>query len=70
VTGPLVLEHAWSILDAKVIDQIDLGPHTIFITDTVNAEVLEEGRPLAYRYYQEFLRGKAPATVPTDHPVK
>lgn len=71
ITGcPLVLEHALSVLEAKVIDQIDLGTHTIFIGDTVNAEVLKEGRPLTYRYYQEFLKGKAPATAPTYNPVK
>ena len=71
VTGcPLVLEHALSVLEAKVIDQIDLGTHTIFIGDTVNAEVLNEGRPLTYRYYQEFLKGKAPATAPTYNPSK
>ena len=67
---PLVLEHALSVLEAKVIDQIDLGSHTIFIGDTVNAEVLKEGRPLTYRYYQEFLKGKAPATAPSYIPVK
>jgi flavin reductase (DIM6/NTAB) family NADH-FMN oxidoreductase RutF len=71
VTGcPLVLEHALSVLEAKVIDQIDLGTHTIFIGDTVNAEVLKEGRPLTYRYYQESLKGKAPATAPTYNPAK
>jgi flavin reductase (DIM6/NTAB) family NADH-FMN oxidoreductase RutF len=57
-------------LEAKVINQIDLGTHTIFIGDTVNAEVLKEGRPLTYRYYQEFLKGKAPATAPTYNPAK
>lgn len=71
VTGcPLVLDHALSVLEAKVIDQIDLGTHTIFIGDTVNAEVLKEGRPLTYRYYHEFLKGKAPATAPTYNPLK
>jgi len=67
---PLVVEHALSVLEARVIDQIDLGTHTIFIGDTVDAEVLKEGRPLTYRYYQEFLKGKAPATAPTYDPVK
>ena len=71
VTGcPLVLEHTLSVLEAKVIDEIDLGTHTIFIADTMNAEVLKEGRPLTYRYYQEFLKGKAPATAPTYNPVR
>jgi ferric-chelate reductase [NAD(P)H] len=67
---PLVVEHALSVLEARVIDQVDLGTHTIFIGDTVDAEVLKEGRPLTYRYYQEFLKGKAPATAPTYNPVK
>ncbi len=71
ITGcPLVLEHALSVLEAKVFHQIDLGTHTIFIGDTVNAEVLKDGRPLTYRYYQEVLKGKAPATAPTYIPVK
>ena len=50
----LVLDHSLSVLEEKVIDHIDLGPHTIFIGDTVNAEVLKEERPLTYRYYQEY----------------
>jgi len=71
VTGcPLVTEHALSVLEAEVIEKIDLGTHTIFIGDAGNAEVLKEGRPLTYRHYQEFLKGKAPATAPTYNPVK
>ena len=70
VTGcPLVLEHALSVLEAKVINHIDLGTHTIFIGDTVHAEVVKTGQPLTYRYYQEFLKGKAPKTAPTYNPV-
>jgi ferric-chelate reductase [NAD(P)H] len=70
ITGcPLVLDHALSVLEAKVINQIDLGTHTIFIGVAVNAEVLKEGPPLTYRYYQEFLKGKAPETAPTYNPV-
>ena len=67
---PLVLEHALSVLEAQVIDQVDLGTHTIFIGNTVNAEVLKEGQPLTYRYYQNFLKGKAPATAPSFNPDK
>jgi flavin reductase (DIM6/NTAB) family NADH-FMN oxidoreductase RutF len=67
---PLVLEQGWSVLEARVIDQIDLGTRIIFIGDTVTAEVLKEGSPLTYRYYQEFLKGKAPVISPTYNPVK
>jgi ferric-chelate reductase [NAD(P)H] len=66
VTGcPLVLEHALSVLEAKVIDQIDLGTHTIFVGDVVNSEVIKDGRPLTYQYYHENLKGKSPPNAPT-----
>ena len=71
VTGcPLVIEHALSVLEAKVFDQIDLGTHTIFIGDAVNSEVLKAGRPLTYHYYHEKLKGKSPPTAPTYTPAK
>lgn len=70
VTGcPLVTEHALSLLEAGVIQTIDLGSHTIFIGNTLFAEVLKEGRPLTYRYYHEVLKGKSPPAAPTFTPV-
>ena len=71
VTGcPMVTEHALSTLEAEVVDQIDLGTHTIFIGDTVSSEVLKSGRPLTYRYYHEELKGKSPPAAPTYTPPK
>lgn len=71
VTGcPLVLDHALSILEARVIEALDLGTHTIFVADTESAEVVKEGRPLTYRYYYEVLKGKVPAGAPSYNPVK
>ena len=70
ITGaPLVIEHALSVLEAKVIDQIDLGSHTIFIAEVVSSEVLKEGRPLTYQYYHENLKGKSPPNAPTFNKV-
>ena len=66
---PLVTEHALSVLEAKVIDEIDLGSHTVFIGDIVNAEVLKEGPPLTYRYYHEHLKGKTSKNAPTFDPA-
>jgi len=71
VTGcPLVTEHALSVLEAKVIHQIDLGSHTIFVADTIRSEPLKEGNPLTYKFYQENLKGKSPSTAPTFNPGK
>jgi flavin reductase (DIM6/NTAB) family NADH-FMN oxidoreductase RutF len=71
VTGcPLVTEHALSVLEAKVIDEIDLGTHTVFIGNVLSAEVLREGRPLTYQYYHEHLKGKTSKHAPTYNPTE
>jgi ferric-chelate reductase [NAD(P)H] len=69
ITGcPLIVEHALSVLEAEVIDQIDLGTHTIFIGTVVNSEVLKKGTPLTYQYYHQELKGKSPPNAPTFEP--
>jgi ferric-chelate reductase [NAD(P)H] len=62
---PLVVEHTLSVLEAEVVDEIDLGSHTIFIGDAVNSEVIKSGRPLTYQFYHEVLRGNSPKNAPT-----
>jgi ferric-chelate reductase [NAD(P)H] len=66
VTGcPLITEHALSVIEAEVIDQIDLGTHTVFIGNVVSSEVLNEGTPLTYQYYHKVLKGKSSPNAPT-----
>ena len=66
ITGsPLITEHALSVLEVEVFDQVDLGTHTVFIGDVVNSEVIKSGRPLTYQYYHEELKGKSPPAAPT-----
>ena len=66
VTGsPIVLENTLSALEARVIEQIDLGTHTVFIGDVVASEILRGGSPLTYRYYHEHLKGKTPSKAPS-----
>ena len=67
---PLVTEYTLSVLESKVIEQIDLGTHTVFIGDVVSSEVLKEGVPLTYRYYRENLKGKPSQYSPTYTPTK
>jgi ferric-chelate reductase [NAD(P)H] len=67
---PPVLEHSLAVLETNVIDEVDLGTLTTFVGDAVSAEVLKEGRPLTYRYYHEFLKGKVPPGAPTYNSVK
>ncbi len=71
MTGcPLVTEYTLSLFEAKLVDRIDVGTHTVFIGDVVNSEILKEGRPLTYLYYRENLKGKPSQFSPTYIPPK
>ncbi|MBM3157525.1 MAG: High molecular weight rubredoxin [Chloroflexi bacterium] len=63
--APLVLEHALSVMEAKVVNEADAGTHTIFVGELVGAEVLKEGEPMTYAYYRQVKRGTTPKTAPS-----
>ncbi len=66
VTGcPLVTDHVLTVIEAKVIEQCDVGTHTIFVGEVVSAETLRKGKPLTYAYYHEVKKGKASKNAPT-----
>jgi flavin reductase (DIM6/NTAB) family NADH-FMN oxidoreductase RutF/rubredoxin len=63
--SPIVLDHTLAYLEAKVIKQVDVGTHTIFIGELVGADVLKEGEPMTYAYYHQVKRGTTPKTAPS-----
>lgn len=63
--APIVLNHSVAYLEAKVINQVDVGTHTIFIGELVGADVLGEGEPMTYAYYHQVKRGTTPKTAPS-----
>jgi len=63
--SPIVLDHTLAYLEAKVINEVDAGTHTIFVGDLVEAETLKVGEPMTYAYYHEVKRGTVPKTAPT-----
>ena len=63
--APIVLDHSLAYLEAKVINQLDVGTHTIFIGELVGADVLSEGEPMTYAYYHQVKRGSTPKTAPS-----
>jgi len=62
--APVVIDHALAYLEAKVIQQIDAGSHTIFIGELVAADVIREGESMTYDYYHQVKRGTTPKTAP------
>ncbi|MBI5249599.1 MAG: flavin reductase [Desulfomonile tiedjei] len=68
--APLVIENSLSVLEARVIDEVDVGTHTLFVGDVITGDILKNGEPLTYAYYHTHLKGKAPKTAPTYNPEK
>ena len=63
--APIILDHTLAYLEARVINQVDVGTHTVFIGELVGADVLKEGEPMTYAYYHEVRRGTTPKTAPS-----
>lgn len=45
-------------LSCKVVSSMDLGTHTQFLADVVDAEALEGTEPVSYAYYQAHIKPK------------
>ena len=63
--APIILDHTIAYLEARVTNQVDVGTHTMFIGEIVGADVLKEGEPMTYSYYQQVKRGTTPRTAPS-----
>ena len=61
---PYVADNTLAYIEARVIQEVDAGTHSIFIGEITEAEVLLEGAPMTYAYYQEVKRGSVPKTAP------
>jgi flavin reductase (DIM6/NTAB) family NADH-FMN oxidoreductase RutF/rubredoxin len=62
---PIVLDNTLSYLEARVVNKLDVGSHTIFIGEIAGAEILREGEPMTYAYYHQAKRGTTPRTAPS-----
>ncbi len=62
---PIVLDNTLFWMAAKIEKTIDLGTHTMFIGLVEEANLIKEGKPLTYDFYQGVLRGKTPRGATT-----
>ncbi|MFC2040792.1 rubredoxin [Chloroflexota bacterium] len=63
--APVVIDNAVSYLEAKVSGEIDVGTHTIFVGEVVDADILSEKTCMTYDYYHQVKRGITPETAPS-----
>ena len=63
--APIVTDNTLAYLEARVIKEVDMGTHTIFIGELVGAGVIKEGESMTYAYYHQVKRGTTPKTAPS-----
>ena len=63
---PIVLDECISYLECNVIQTVDTGTHLMFVSELVNAEILDATKePLTYLYYRQVEKGVAPKNAAT-----
>ena len=63
---PVVTEDCIAWFECKVVKQVDVGTHILFIAEVIENDILEkEGEPLTYSYYHKVKKGLAPKNAPT-----
>jgi len=64
---PIPTDYALAYIECEVVQVVDVGSHTLFIGKIVNADILKEGEPLTYAYYQQVKKWKVSEASPTYH---
>ncbi|MXQ74015.1 flavin reductase [Clostridiaceae bacterium DONG20-135] len=63
--SPYITDHATARFTCKVVNQIDLGTHVMFIGEVESAEVLSEEPVMTYAYYHQVKNGATPKNAPS-----
>ncbi len=63
--APVILDNTVAYFEAKVTQQIEVGTHTIFIAEIVEAETVSEEECMTYAHYHQVKRGTTPRTAPS-----
>ncbi len=64
IGAPVLEDHTVAYLEAQIRKEIDLGTHTLFVGEIVEAENLEDKEPLTYAYYHLVKKGFTPKASP------
>ena len=63
--APVILDNTTAYIEAKAINELDVGTHTIFVGEVVDAEVFSEDECMTYAHYHEVKRGTTPPAAPS-----
>jgi len=63
--SPVVLDNTVAFMEARVLDRMDVGTHTIFVGRIEDAGVMSREAPMTYDFYRREKGGKSPKNAPT-----
>jgi flavin reductase (DIM6/NTAB) family NADH-FMN oxidoreductase RutF/rubredoxin len=63
--SPIILDNSIGFIECEMINKIDIGTHTIFYANVIDAEIFNEENPMTYEYYHKVKGGYSPKTAPT-----
>ncbi len=68
--APIVTDYTAAYIEAEVSQEIDVGSHTLFIGNVIDADILTDKNLMSYEYYHKVLRGRTPEKAATFLEVK
>ena len=61
---PIVLDSVSGFLEFELINQMNMGSHTMFVGKVLNGDILSDDNPMTYAYYHIVKGGKSPKSAP------
>jgi len=63
--APVVTDYATAYMEVRITRELDVGTHTMFIGELVDADVLTEDTCMTYEYYHQVKKGTTPKSAPS-----
>ncbi|AGK61542.1 Conserved protein/domain typically associated with flavoprotein oxygenase, DIM6/NTAB family [Archaeoglobus sulfaticallidus PM70-1] len=60
---PIVVDNSVAYIEAEVVNSLDVGSHTLFVGEVIDAEIFDDGEVMTYDYYHSIKKGKTPKTA-------
>ncbi len=62
---PILLENCVGYFECELVEETEVGTHTIFVGRVVDADIISDEQPMTYAFYREVKHGKTQANAPT-----
>ena len=64
--APIVLEDCLAWFECRLVDEVDVGTHVLFVGEVLDAQITAENEtPLTYSYYHEVKKGVTAKNAPS-----